>query len=390
MNTPVPVRCAHLPSFRRVVSATLVLSGVFVATPFARVADQTITGNLAVTGTVDVDGNSLFFGTQGASPGLSLTYTDAAADTLTFFLNRATASWLWAHSSAIAAMRLTGEHELVLYHPDGQTAGVTLTPGGVPNGPSILLGGVRLYGGPSSFLMNGNVTVAGTLTSQSMAFQGGQFVWGGPVAGLTLQGSSGLAFNSGSGALSFTTGGSNQNITFTPSGAGMTLLNGNVALPSGRLGIGASAPATKLAVSGSPGVDSAISINNTAFLSAHAEPRNRVTMLGTNLYWSGSAYVAPNITEPGLSLELHQGANAFVFARRPEGIGAVDVIESLIGASGTHSYFNVRGGNVGIGTEQPARKLTVRGDMEVDGPILIAPQGDLPMGAFTQGPRPTL
>lgn len=362
----------------------------FCALSSGHAADETVAGNLSVTGTVDIDGNSLLLGTQGGSPGLSLTYANADADTLTFFLNRAPASWLWAHSSAIAAMRLTRNHELVIYNSDGQTPGIVLTPGGVPGGPYITLGGARIYGSGSGFLFNGSLTVAGTITGAGLSFQGGAFEWGGPQTGLTLRGSSALALNSGNGPLTFVAGGTNQSITLTPSGTGMTVLNGTIVAPNGRLGIGSTAPGTKLAIGGNPGVDSTLNINSTAFLSAHAEPFNRVTMIGTNMYWNGTAYVATNPAESGLSLELHQGTSAFVFARMPAGVGAIDVIEARIGANGVHSYVNVRGGNLGVGTDQPARKLSVRGDMEIDGPILIAPQGDLPMGAFTQGPRPTL
>lgn len=303
MNTLARATQRMLACSRSTRWITFLCLTLLLPTRLCWAADQTITGNLSVTGTADIDGNSLFFGTQGTSPGLSLTYADAANDTLTFFLNRNPASWLWAHSGSIAAMRLTSNHELVLYNPDGQTPAVTLASAAVPGGPFISVGGVRFTGG------TGTVAIAGGFTAQK----------------LTL----------------------------------------------------------------SSGFDSNVSINNTAYLTAHHQTANRMTVLGTNMVWDGSKYIRPNASEAGLSVELHQGVNAFRFVRYAVG-AAVDVIESSIGTNGNNTYFNMFGGNVGIGTDRPQYKLTVRGGgMAVDGPILIPPQGDLPMGSFTAGPQPT-
>ncbi len=303
MNTHACIKRLLHRSFGARCCTTCLLFTLFLPGRDCLAADQTVAGNLSVTGTVEVDGNSLFIGTQGSSPGLSITYADAASDTLTSFLNRNPASWLWAHSASIAAMRLTSNHELVLYNPDGQTPAITLASAGVPGGPYMAVGGVRFEG------TSGAVAMTGGLTAQK----------------LTL----------------------------------------------------------------SDGFNSNVNINNTAFLSAHHPTGMRMTVIGTNMYWDGGTYVRPNTSEPGLSLELHQGVNAFRFVRYAVG-ASVDVVESSIGTNGNPTYFNMFGGNVGIGTDRPAHKLTVRGGgMAVDGPILIPPQGDLPMGNFTQGPQPT-
>lgn len=170
-------------------------------------------------------------------------------------------------------------------------------------------------------------------------------------------------------------------------------VNGNLSV-SGNVQVGWTnityAP-VKLTILGNPGLDSTVTINGSTFLSAHTEPNNRVTMLGTNLYWNGSYYVEAVSSEPGLALEVHQGANALVLTRMAaNATGPVDVIQARIGANGTNTYFNTQGGNVGIGIDSPNQKLSVHGNMAVDGAVLIAPQGDLPMGGFTAGPQPTL
>ncbi len=170
-------------------------------------------------------------------------------------------------------------------------------------------------------------------------------------------------------------------------------VNGNLSV-SGNVQIGwtnVTFVPVKLTILGDPGLDSTLTINGSSFLSAHTEPNNRVTMLGTNLYWNGANYVEAVANEPGLALELHQGANALILTRMAaNSTGAVDVTQARIGANGTNTYFNTQGGNVGIGVDSPNQKLSVHGNMAIDGAVLIAPQGDLPMGGFTAGPQPTL
>lgn len=182
-------------------------------------ADQTVSGNLTVTGTADIDGNSLTVGTQGSSPGLFLSYTDATVDTLTLYLNRNPGSFLWAHSSAISAMRLTGNHELELYDTAGTVVGLKLS----PQTSTIAFGSATLYRDSATgalrtggaFTVDGAVNFASTFTTPAVT---------GGTTGLTL--SSGAA---------------NQNITLTPQGSGYTILNGKV-------GIGTSTPSYKLTV----------------------------------------------------------------------------------------------------------------------------------------------
>ncbi len=99
----------------------------------------------------------------------------------------------------------------------------------------------------------------------------------------------------GTGALNFTAGGSNQNITLTPSGTGYTLLNGKV-------GLGTSTPATSLHIQNSnayggsdnPGSNSAPTVYiynaNNSSSSAHA-----VTSIRTAGASSGNPFISWDI-----------------------------------------------------------------------------------------------
>jgi hypothetical protein len=181
-------------------------------------------GNLTVTGTTDLDGNTLTFGTQGGSPGLSLTYADNGTDTLTFFLNRTTASFLWSHSAAIAAMRLTSTHDLVLYQSNGTTAGITLTP--ATN--TLALGATTLYRDATTGALRTN----GALTVDGAATIGGTFT------APTFATSSG-SLTGGTSGLSLNAGGTGQNISLNPSG-GKAVVNGPFSV-SGHSSFGSSA-----------------------------------------------------------------------------------------------------------------------------------------------------
>ncbi len=132
----------------------------------------------------------------------------------------------------------------------------------------------------------------------------------------------------GSGALTFTAGGTNQNVTLTPSGTGYTLLNGNV-------GIGTTGPTYPLDISaiGTNGFQEQIS-------SSGSDTGIRLT----------------NTTAGGRSWGL-DSAGTGSGAGNVGGFNIFDITSSISRFSLTSS------GNVGIGTTAPQTTLDINGGM---------------------------
>jgi hypothetical protein len=128
----------------------------------------------------------------------------------------------------------------------------------------------------------------------------------------------------GSTALTFAAGGTNQNVIVTPSGTGNTILNGNV-------GIGTTAPSTKLHVAGSFRLE-----NGT-----HAAGRILTSDAAGVATWQTAAAALPAGTS-GQTLR-HDGTNWLA----------------------NSNLFN-NGTNVGIGTAAPSTKLHVAGSFRLE------------------------
>jgi hypothetical protein len=184
---------------------------------------------------------------------------------------------------------------------------VTNTISGSVSGSAASLSGTYTFWGQS---FNGTQNVSGNLTS---------------VGNIT-----------GTGGITITAGGSNQNITLTPSGTGYTLLNGSV-------GIGNSTPNNKLTIQAGDNKDSGPIINlGGNAINQFESGRIRFTevVTGATPFYQG-AY-------------LHYDASNNLFH-----IGVHDASDSLI-ASDTNAISIIRSnGNVGIGTTNPSHSLTV-------------------------------
>jgi len=155
-------------------------------------------------------------------------------------------------------------------------------------------------------------------------------------------------------------GPTNTNASVNITNSGSTFFN------AGNVGIGTTSPATKLAIYGSS-ASGVLNINDTAYLSTHAAVGNRVAIFGANAYWNGSSYVTYNAAENGAAFEIHRGGGQFKFGTVATGGGGSLTVDSVLGMAGGNSYFNVNGGNVGIGTTSPFAKLSVAGDAYIGG-----------------------
>ncbi len=109
-------------------------------------ADQTITGNLNVTGMTDVQGNIFTFGTRTdtSNAGLSMGYTDGTASTIEFDASRSANTWYWRQNAASASatqMSLDYASILSLYDSYG-SAKIRL----IPSGTSVFQNSIFSYG----------------------------------------------------------------------------------------------------------------------------------------------------------------------------------------------------------------------------------------------------
>lgn len=260
----------------------------------------TVTGNLSVNGWIDTDNNSFTFGTQaGGTYGAALLFADSATDSFGFNLNRSSGSWIWSttNPSFVPAMRLTSAHQLVLYQSDGTTAGITLTP--ATN--SIGLGTATLTASGTAITTNGALTVGGAFSAPNYTASSG-----------TITG--------GSTGLALAAGGTNQNISLTPSGTGVIALMGTV-------GVATTTPVQKLTIAGA---NSAPGTSGTA-----ADGVLRIGSSGTNLALDAG------VSGGGTPFAWLQARNATTYA------------------SNYNLALNPNGGNVGIGTTAPAFRLHV-------------------------------
>ncbi len=342
------------------------LAGNVTITGGAAAGKLNVTGALNVVGAIDSDSNTFTFGTQSTSYGAALLYLDNAVDTLSFSINRSPASWLFVHNANIAAMRLDSAHQLSLYRADGTTAGLTFTPqtGVIKLGTNT---NATLTGNDTTGLISaaGPLTVAGAFTATS-GITNTTGAFGGPSA------------------LNFTAGGTNQNITLTPSGTGYTILNGNV-------GIGVAAPAAKLDVLGT-----------TKFLASTGFYGTRIgsSSGGDSFVWLGSRVGVPVIqgnnqaftgalplalqaeggnvgigtTTPNYALSFgptlgkvialfeNSGTNLYGISAAGAGTGT-DPYRLKLFSNGAEAMSLTSAGNVGVGTATPYAKLAAVGNI---------------------------
>jgi len=218
--------------------------------------DETVTGNLTVTGnalvggtlettgnatiggTIDAQGNSFTFGTHNGSFGVGAFFLPSGSDGVTWHLARISA-WLWEvsdGSTTSPAMRLDASNNLLLY--SGGTVGLALNPGS----KSLALGDATLAANGTALITNGAFTAGGALNATTFT----------ATSGTITGGDTGLILNAG---------GTNQNITLAPSGSGIVTIPSRVAVTNTTAS--SSSAAGALTVSGGVGVAGALNVGQS-------------------------------------------------------------------------------------------------------------------------------
>lgn len=420
--------------FHRVVA----IASVCFAVAWLSAQDQTITGNLTVTGSIGAGGpidsndNTLSFGAQGGSFGAALIHQDSGTDTFTFLSNRNPASWLWQHTVGIAAMRLDSGHQLILYQSDGTTAGITL----IPSSSAIKLG--THANGTLTADANGVITAGG-----GFAVAGGFTNTNGTLTG----GASGLTLNAG---------GTDQAISINPSGTGDVNIGTSAA--GGDIVMGNSSTVTlagHIRPHSHNAFDLGLSLQRWRSVYVHGTTATGDLVVDTGIITGGATGLSLAAGDVDQSITLSaQGAGVIALqsplrvttaasalaqlsrtGTTPNGVGlavtADDTGPSLETVASHNLKIRVNGAEAGrfvpngsllLGTEtdgsngrlQLASHTTadggvgfgpdttlyrsaagtlktdgklVAGSGRFDGPVRIAPQGDLSMGEFTSEPQ---
>jgi hypothetical protein len=313
--------------------------------------DKTFNNNVIVTGDLTVNGTTVTVNTttlavkdKNIELGLVSVPSDTTADgggiTLkgstdkTFNWVNATSSWTSSENLDLATGKTYRINNVAVL------SATTL-------GSSVVNSSLTSVGTLTNLTVTNTITgsvsgsagsLSGTYTFWGQSFNGTQNVSGNLTSVGNITGSSGITI---------TAGGSNQNITLTPSGTGYTLLNGSV-------GIGNSTPNNKLTIQAGDNKDSGPIINlGGNAINQFESGRIRFTevVTGATPYYEG-AY-------------LHYDGSNNLFH-----IGVHNASDALV-ASDTNAISIVRSSaNVGIGTTNPSAKLDViGGNISTDGEI---------------------
>ncbi len=304
--------------------------------------NQTITGNLSVVGlsdfggNPDFNGNSLSFGSRNAplstTPGAIWTYIDGTTPQITWSATQTGLTWLW-HSGTSPQFRVDGTNTLGLFVPGATTPAIILNPAGL-----------------STFAQG--LTVTGVLTAS-----GGLSSPGGTVTG-------------GTNGLTLSAGGTDKNITITPSGNGWTTTAAPFRVTSGTSS--SSKTTGALIVTGGVGVGGTVNAN--VLTSTGSVTGASLKATGTTASTSSSTGALTVAGGVGVAGELTVGGASSSTARLTvSGTSNTNAASAANFTDSTgKSLLLVRNdGNVGIGTSTPTAKLEVVGDAKVSGTLTV-------------------
>ncbi len=366
--------------------------------------DATIGGNLTSAGELDVAGNLFTLGSQPDTFGLGTFYLDSGIDGVRWRLNRE-AGWLWEIEVAGAvnpAMRLDAANKLVLFN--NGVSGVSLD----PVRPSISLGESVLHRTKNGAIKTDSRILAANLSGNNTGDQNrasfnlaptdkvtfGRVKIGAAQAGdlafITDDiGTAGRDFAiKADGTLKWATGAADRVTNLYRSSEGTLKTDG--ALIVGSEIESETAETGALAVAGGLGVAGNLNVGgNVSALSLKSEslrlanPTDGTDSSADIRFTDASGAEVAGITAIIVADVNEQGD--LVFTTR----GSNSELSEKVRILGN--------GSVGIGTASPNFKLDVAGELRVagmdnsvmKGPVLLVPQGDLPMGEFNAGPDPT-
>ncbi len=368
----------------------------FLAATLNAQTNQTVTGNLQVNGTTDLEGNLLTIGSWAGDPtsaGLAIHYAESSGvSVISFDASRDTNTWLWRHeglSGTIETMRLGSDHVLTLLQADCTTAGVVLDPDG-----SSTFAGSLVISGTDSRLPNQTLTGAGSIITQGLG-----------DARYLRQGSVSLAYGSGSSATSGYSiagglnavaegGASNPSIAL---GSDVTTTVTTDGRGSIAIGWGSEAGNSERGNAVAIGTDSkALGDESLAFgLEAEAYYFQTIAMGHKAKANRGNAIAIGSHSEAtgfhGVALGRYTLADGFAQlavgtfnAADPNTEQDVAVPEGNIFVVGNGNEYTGRSNAFEVKWNGNAR---VAGDLEVNGTIRVEPKGGISMGEFTHDPN---
>lgn len=345
--------------------------------------NQTVSGNLTVTGTSDFEGDTLTFGTNSSTTDLGVLtlYTDGTTSTTEFDASRSANIWKWQQNQSATLqlqMKLDNNNNLTLYNSSG-TVEITLNPGGT----STFQNSVTLNG-TSNTMPNQTLSGGSSVLTESL----GNGLYLSSTAATLALGTGTSATGTDSVALGYGT---------TASGNYSTALGYNTKAQAyedvavGQYNVGGGTAGSY--VSGDPlfEVGNGASSGSLSDALAVYKNGNATFSIGGTTTFANGAYIAPfstgtwiNMPTTGPSGIGTGGPGGNVWAAYVPSNGnffsdanAGDVVyrnlsgNLLFGTSGGNATMAVSGANVGIGTTTPATTLEVNGGELVDGTISV-------------------
>ncbi|MBX3737167.1 MAG: hypothetical protein KF715_10785 [Candidatus Didemnitutus sp.] len=381
--------------------------------------DLSVNGKLDVAGNVDIAGNRLTLGAQSGSYGAGFFYFDQDTDTFSLRLNRPVSSWLWEYElvgSTRPSMRLDAAHKLIVYDANGSAA-ISLDSGA----KKLVLGDAFLQRDTAGVLRTpGGLVVDGAFSSSSLTATTGT-ITGAAGDGLTLN-----------------AGGSDNSIILVPTGIGVVRVGGSLVpniddaadlgssllrwrtvhvkgqaqvgsllLESGSI-IG---DTSLILAAGGAGENVDIAANGSGRVRVHSRldistPEAtiaRFTRTGTTPDEAGMQFDAEgalaslhatNVAALRISINsneavrIDENGNILVGRTAPAPAGRIHLPDHTTAAGGIALGDDVVLHRAGPQELKTNAQFTATRGARFDGPVRIAPQGDIPMGEFTAEPQP--